>query len=107
MAEIPEAFAALADVDKVVHEPARLQVLAYLMVLDKADFVFLLNQTGLTRGNLSSHLRRLEEAGYIEVEKTFVERLPMTVYELTPAGRKAVETYRDAMAPLLESLAQV
>ena len=81
---------ALVDIDRVVHEPARLLVLCNLYVLDGADFLFLLRQTGLTRGNLSAHMRRLETAGYVDVEKTFVDRLPLTVYRLTRAGRMAV-----------------
>ena len=67
----------LADLDRVVHEPARLLVLCNLYVLDSADFLFLLRRTGMTRGNLSAHMRKLETAGYVDVEKTFVERLPL------------------------------
>ena len=88
---------ALADLDRVVHEPARLLVLCNLYVLDSADFLFLLRRTGMTRGNLSAHMRKLETAGYVDVEKTFVERLPLTVYRLTRTGRKALRKYRAQM----------
>lgn len=88
---------ALADIDRVVHEPARLLVLCNLYVLESADFLFLLRRTGMTRGNLSAHMRKLETAGYVQVEKTFVDRLPLTVYRLTPAGREALRKYREQM----------
>jgi DNA-binding MarR family transcriptional regulator len=95
---------ALAGIDRAIHEPARLLVMAHLSVLDSADFLFLLKQTGLTRGNLSSHVRRLEEVGYVQVEKTFVDRMPLTVYRLTDAGRQALTRYRDQMAGVLTAM---
>jgi len=94
----------LTSLDRIVHEPARLTLLAHLYVLDRADFLFLLRQTGLTRGNLSTHVRKLEEAGYVEVEKTFVDRLPLTVYRLTSAGRAALERYRAQITSALGAL---
>jgi DNA-binding MarR family transcriptional regulator len=94
----------LADIDRLVHEPARLLLLAQLHVLESADFLYLLRQTGLTRGNLSAHVRKLEEAGYVHVEKTFVDRLPLTVYRLTDAGRQALERYRTQMVDALNVL---
>ena len=81
----------------MVHEPARLLILCHLFVVDKADFLFLLRQTGLTRGNLSAHMRKLEQSGYVDVEKTFVDRLPMTIYRLTRGGRQALRKYREQM----------
>jgi DNA-binding MarR family transcriptional regulator len=87
----------LAEIDRVVHEPARLLVLCNLYVLESADFLFLLRRTGMTRGNLSAHMRKLEKAGYVDVEKTFVERLPLTVYQITQAGRTALQNYREQM----------
>jgi len=100
----PSAFGALADIDRAIHEPARLLIMAHLSVLESADFLYLLRQTGLTRGNLSSHVRKLEEAGYVEVEKSFVDRLPLTVYRLTDPGRAALERYRQEMTGVLESM---
>ena len=83
----------LADLDRVVHEPARLAVMALLYVVESADFIFLMNQTSLTWGNLSAHMAKLEEAGYIEVEKTFKGKRPNTTLRLTPIGRDAFREY--------------
>ena len=69
MADIENQDSTELQIDRVVHEPARLKILAYLSVVKSADFVFLLSRTGLTYGNLSSHMSKLEDAGYIEVEK--------------------------------------
>ena len=94
----------VGEIDKIVHEPARLMLLSILYVIDQADFVFLLNQTGLTRGNFSTHMSRLEEAGYIEVNKEFVEKRPLTVLAITKEGRTALETYRGQMKQILAAL---
>ena len=94
----------IAALDRTVHAPARLMILAFLSVVESADFIFLLNQTGLTRGNLSSHLSKLEEAGYVRIEKEFVERIPRTLIRLTPDGREAIETYRENMRLVVEQL---
>ena len=91
----------LADLDRVIHEPARLMIVAYLYVVESADFTFLMRQTGLTWGNLSSHMSKLEEAGYVEVEKAFVERKPRTMLRLTDAGRAAFREYRKRMEQVL------
>jgi len=90
--------------DRLVHEPARLLILSFLHGLKSADFLFLLRQTGLTRGNLSSHVSKLEEAGLVEVEKSFVDRIPRTLYRITDQGRKALQTYRRRMLQVLEDL---
>jgi DNA-binding MarR family transcriptional regulator len=89
------------ELDRIVHEPARLKILAYLSVVTSADFVFLLSRTGLTWGNLSSHMSKLEEAGYIEVEKTIKDKRPHTMLTLTEKGRAAFEAYRENMLVLL------
>lgn len=104
--ELPESYQLqmIADLDRTIHAPARLMILAYLSVVDGADFTFLLNQTGLTRGNLSSHLQKLEEAGYISVEKEFVDRIPRTLIRLVPEGREAVIKYRESMRQVVEKL---
>ncbi len=94
----------VADIDRLIHEPARLMITAYLYVVDSADFTFLMRQTGLTWGNLSSHMSRLEEAGYIEVEKEFRDRRPTTMLRLTEAGRQAFRRYRDNMKQILDGL---
>lgn len=90
--------------DRLIHEPARLQLMTLLYVVDEADFVFLSDRTGFTAGKLSSHMRKLEDAGYTEVTKTFIERRPRTVYRLTPTGRRALERYRTALDGLLQGL---
>ncbi len=94
----------LADIDRIIHEPARLLILAYLSVVDSADFLFLMNQTNLTRGNLSSHLSKLETAGYVEIKKEFVDKIPRTLLALTEKGRIAFHEYRRNMKQVLDSL---
>lgn len=97
----PDGDAGALDFDRLIHEPARLVLMANLYVVDEADFVFLSRQTGLTAGNISSHMTRLEDAGYVTVDKTFVGKRPRTVYALTRDGRTAYERYRDHLAGLL------
>jgi DNA-binding MarR family transcriptional regulator len=94
----------ISDIDKVIHEPVRLSILAYLYVLDSADALFLKNQIGLTWGNFSTHLKRLEDAGYIEVQKEFVDRKPVTSYKLTELGRNAFQEYKEQLNRFLKSL---
>ena len=94
----------LPDIDRVIHEPARLKIMAYLYVVESADFLFLMRQTGLTRGNLSSHMSKLEAAGYVEVEKEFVAKIPRTMLKLTEMGREAFQKYRQSMKQLFEDL---
>lgn len=94
----------IADIDRLVHEPARLMILAVLYVVERADFVFLMRQTGLTRGNLSSHMSKLEAAGYIDIQKEFVEKIPRTLLRLTDSGREAFQAYRQDMLQVLEDL---
>ena len=85
----------------MIHEPARLMIIAYLYVVESADFLFLMRQTGLTAGNLSSHTSKLEAAGYIEVVKEFVDRKPHTMRRRTGAGRDA---FRECRARMMEVL---
>ena len=92
----------MSELDRVIHEPARLQIVALLSGADEADFLFLQRETGLTKGNLSSHLVKLEEVGYVGIEKTFRGKIPMTVLRLTPEGRAAFEGYRKAMNAVLK-----
>jgi len=94
----------IAEIDRVVHSPARLMILAYLGAVDSADFIFLMNQVKLTRGNLSSHLKALEEAGYVDIQKEFVDKVPRTLIRLTDAGREAVQTYREQMQTIIDTL---
>ena len=106
MDEIPENdnLRQLAEIDRIIHEPARLLIMAYLFVVESADFLFLERQTGLTRGNLSSHLTKLEDAGYVEINKEFVEKIPRTLLKLTKSGRQAFNAYRNNMRHVLDEL---
>lgn len=79
--------------DRLVHEPARLVILTALTACASADFVFLQRVTGLTNGNLSAHLTRLDEAGLVNVEKRFVDRRPNTHIAITRRGREAVDSH--------------
>ena len=97
-------YSALAEIDRLVHEPARLAIMALLYVVESADFTFLVNQTGLSPGNLSAHMSKLEEAGYLEVEKSFKGRRPNTNLQLTAAGRSAFEEYRRSLKQVLGDL---
>jgi DNA-binding MarR family transcriptional regulator len=92
----------LTGVDRIIHEPARLTIVAILSVAERADFLYLLRETRLTKGNLSAHLVRLEEAGYVEIEKTFRGKVPYTTCKLTPRGRAAFEAYRKQMRLLFD-----
>lgn len=90
--------------DRLVHEPSRLLILSFLHGLASADFLFLLRQTGLTRGNLSSHVSKLEQAGLVVVEKTFVDKIPRTLYRITSEGQDALRRYRAQMLEVLADL---
>jgi DNA-binding MarR family transcriptional regulator len=95
---------ALAGVERLVHEPGRLLVLACLSVVTRADFLYVMRETGLSQGNLSSHLAKLEAARYVSVEKTFAGKMPRTVLQLTDRGRDALRTYRDSLLGVLSKL---
>lgn len=97
-------YSELAEIDRLVHEPARLALIALLYVVEGADFTFLMNQTGLSWGNLSAHMSKLEEAGYLEVEKSFKGRRPNTNLRLTGAGRSAFREYRRRLKQVLDDL---
>lgn len=94
----------IAALDKLLHEPARLSVVASLAVVQEADFVFLQSQTGMTGGNLSSHLKKLEEAGYLTIKKSFENARPKTTLTLTLRGRTALEGYLKTLAALLAAV---
>jgi DNA-binding MarR family transcriptional regulator len=94
----------LADIDPLIHAPARLMVLTYLYVVDSIDFVYLKRVTELSWGNLSRHLSKLEEAGYIELEKSFQDKKPHTMIRLTEQGREAFRAYKDSLGQVLDSL---
>jgi DNA-binding MarR family transcriptional regulator len=94
----------LAEIDQVIHAPARLMVLTYLYVVESADYVFLMHLTSLTWGNLSTHLTKLEEAGYIAIEKEFRGKKPHTTLRLTGQGRAAFREYKKSLQQVLDDL---
>lgn len=94
----------ISRIDKIIHEPARLVIMAHLFVVESVDYLFLQRQTGLTWGNISSHIRKLEKAGYVEVKKEFIDKKPHTTLELTDRGRTAFEEYRKNMKQVFEEL---
>lgn len=95
-----EPFEEIAGLDKLVHEPARLAILTALAACTEADFLYLQRLTALTKGNLSSHLSKLEAAGLVEVTKTYEGKKPITYLALTRPGRDAVEAHWQALDAL-------
>ncbi len=95
----------MTDLDRVIHEPARLLIVALLAGVKEADFLWVQRESALTKGNLSSHLAKLEETGYVEVEKTYRGRIPLTLLRLTRQGRAAFEAYKRNMNGLLRKAA--
>jgi DNA-binding transcriptional ArsR family regulator len=83
----------IAALNRLIHEPARLAIVTVLAACEKADFVFMANITGLTKGNLSSHASKLQQAGMIEIEKVFEGSYPVTFFRLTSEGRERLEEY--------------
>jgi DNA-binding MarR family transcriptional regulator len=81
------------EIDKIIHEPARLRIMMILTGVEQADFNFLLTTLSLTRGNLSRHMEKLESAGYLKVNKSFKGKIPNTSYQLTPKGSEALAQY--------------
>jgi len=91
---MPKNPANLKNIDRVIHEPARLMIMTQLYVVESADFLFLQNQLKMTPGNLSAHLTKLEKAGYVEIVKEFIERKPHTALKLTNKGRNSFKEYQ-------------
>jgi DNA-binding MarR family transcriptional regulator len=91
-------------IDGFIHEPARLRLLVYLSVLERADFVYLLRESGLSKGNLSVQMSKLREAGFVDVDKSLVDNRPRTTYSLTRKGRKALRAYKSVLTELLSAL---
>jgi len=94
----------LADLDRIIHSPARLMMMTYLYVVESVDFIFLMRLTGLTWGNLSSHLSTLEEAEYVDIEKKFIQKKSHTMVNLTEKGRQAFRAYKQLMLQVLTDL---
>ncbi len=92
------------DIDRIIHEPARLKILAQLYVVESADFLFIMRQTGLTQGNVSAHLTKLESAEYVEIKKGYAGKRPQTMISLTNSGRKAFKKYVQEMRQVFDGL---
>ena len=101
MAEKKQTENPLAELDQLIHAPARLNIMTNLYVVESADYIFLKNLTGLTWGNLSAHAAKLAEAGYVEIKKSIVNKKTHTVAKLTKKGRTAFEDYKEKMKEVL------
>ena len=97
----------IQDIDRTIHEPARLLLLIYLYSVERADFTFLKRQTGMTQGNLSSHLGKLEKAVYIRTEKQFRDKRPLTVIQITESGKEAFKNYVLGMSAYFNDLKEM
>lgn len=94
----------LADLDLMIHAQARLMILTYLYVVDSVDYVFMLRLTGMSWGKLASHLSKLEEAGYVDIEKTYQGKKPKSILRMTKRGRAAYKAYKDNLQEVLGNL---
>ncbi len=101
-----EELRKLTDVDRLIHEPARLLIVTILYAVEKVDFLYLLHETGLTKGNLSTHLAKLENAQYVKIEKSFRGKIPQTILSLTDEGRAAFESYRSQLSKIVNKLSE-
>jgi DNA-binding transcriptional ArsR family regulator len=97
----------LANVDRLIHEPSRSAILAILAAVESADFLYLQHETGLTKGNLSVHLSKLEEAGYVSIEKTYRGKIPMTLCSMTMKGRQAFGEYRRQLKLFIDHIEEI
>ena len=99
-----DALRSIGELDRVIHEPSRLLLVAVLYPLEEADFLYLLTESQMTKGNLSSHLAKLEEVGYVRIEKGFRGKIPHTLVHLTRQGRGAFERYRAELKKITSTL---
>lgn len=101
-----EELRKFTEVDRLMHEPARLLITSILYAVEQVDFVYLLRETALTKGNLSAHLTKLESAGYVSIEKTFRGKIPQTRIALTDEGRAAFDAYRKQLERVVNRLSE-
>ena len=99
-----DSLRSFTEVDRLLHEPARLVIVTILYAVSQVDFLYLLRETGLTKGNLSAHLSKLESAGYVKIEKSFRGKIPQTLISLSAEGKEAFETYRQRLKDLLNQI---
>jgi len=97
-------LSSLTEIDRLVHEPARLVLMASLYVVESGDYTFLMRQAGLTWGNLSAHLSKLEDAGYVQIEKTYRGKRPYTLVRLSDNGRTVFKDYVAQMKTVFGNL---
>jgi len=97
----------LKNLNRLIHEPTRLMIMTQLYVVESADFLFLQHQLQVTPGNLSSHLTKLEEAGYVEIVKEFIQRKPHTALKLTKKGRGAFKEYQQNLIQVFTNFAKM
>lgn len=90
-----------AELDRLIHEPGRLMIVALLYAVDQADFLYLQHETEMNKGTLSSHISKLEDAGYVEVLKTYRGKIPQTLLSLTKLGRASFKQYRKKLRKAL------
>ena len=93
----------MTNLDPIIHESARLILVSSLYVVEEADFVYLANRTGFSSGKISSHMTKLEAAGYVDITKEFVGKRPRTTYKLTETGRLAFEQYRASIEGIINA----
>ena len=94
------------ELDPVLHSQVRLAVMSVLVGVKSASFNYLLDAVSTSKGNLSFQLRKLEEAGYIRIDKTFKNRFPLTTCSITPGGVRAMEKYLDSISSYFKTLNQ-
>ncbi len=94
----------ISSVDRLLHEPSRTIIVAILYAVESADFLYLQREAGLTKGNLSAHLSKLEKAGYVDIEKTYKGKIPLTLCKLTEAGKNAFEDYRKQLKSFVDNV---
>lgn len=99
-----EDFLNFTNIDRIIHEPARLMITTILYSVESADFLYLQKATDLTKGNLSSHLAKLEIAGYVNIEKTYKGKLPLTICRLSEEGRHAYKSYKRQLSTFMEHM---
>jgi DNA-binding MarR family transcriptional regulator len=93
----------MMQLDRIIHEPVRLRIMSILSGVDRADFKFMITALGLSKGNLSSHVDKLEKAGYVEVQKGYNGKIPHTEYGLTDTGRSALTNHWAALDAIRDS----
>jgi len=101
---VNEDWKSITEVDKLIHEPSRLMILTILNAVEKADFVYLQRETGLTRGNLSAHLTKLNDGRYINIQKTFNGKIPQTICQITVDGKTAFQKYTEYLKNVVSKI---